>query len=131
MHETIARLLEETKTIAVVGMSSSPTRAGYYVPAYLQRAGYRIVPVNPALDEALGEKAYPDLAAVLDPIDLVLLFRRSADVPPHVDEAIAVGAKAVWMQSGIAHEGAAQKARAAGLDVVMNRCMMIEHRRRG
>ena len=131
MHETIARLLDETKTIAVVGISSNPTRAGYYVPAYLQRVGYRIIPVNPTLDEALGEKAYPDLAAAPEPIDLVLLFRRSEDVPPHVDEAIAAGAKAVWMQSGIAHEGAAQKARKAGLDVVMNRCMMIEHRRRG
>ncbi len=131
MHETIARLLDETKTIAVVGMSSNPTRAGYYVPAYLQQAGYRIIPVNPNLDEALGEKAYPDLAAAPGPIDLVLLFRRPEDVPPHVDEAIAAGAKAVWMQSGIVNDEAAQKASAAGLDVVMDRCMMVEHRRRG
>lgn len=131
MHKTIARLLDETKTIAVVGMSSNPTRAGYYVPAYLQQAGYRIIPVNPNLDGALGEKAYPDLAAAPGPIDLVLLFRRPEDVPPHVDEAIAAGAKAVWMQSGIVNDEAAQKASAAGLDVVMDRCMMVEHRRRG
>lgn len=130
MDTTIARLLAETKTIAVVGLSSSPRRAGYYVPAYLQRAGYRIIPVNPSLDEALGEKAYPDLAAVPEPIDLVLLFRRPAEVPPHVDEAIAVGARAVWMQVGIVNEAAAAAARAAGLDVVMDRCMMVEHRRR-
>ncbi|MDT8306832.1 MAG: CoA-binding protein [Anaerolineae bacterium] len=130
MDETIERLLAETKTIAVVGLSSSPTRAGHYVPAYLQRAGYRIIPVNPSLDSALGQKAYPNLAAVPEPIDLVLLFRRSEDVPPHVQEAIAVGADAVWMQSGIVNEEAAAAARAAGLDVVMNRCMMVEHRRR-
>ena len=130
MDEIIERLLRETKTIAVVGFSSSPERAGYYVPAYLQRAGYRIIPVNPALTQGLGEKAYPDLAAVPEPIDLVLLFRRSEDVPPHVQEAIAAGADAVWMQSGIANEEAAAAARAAGLDVVMNRCMMVEHRRR-
>ena len=90
MDATIKRLLEQTRTIAVVGMSSRPSRAGYYVPAYLQSAGYRIIPVNPALDDALGKKAYPDLAAVPEPIDLVLLFRRPEDVPPHVDEAIAV-----------------------------------------
>lgn len=130
MDQTIERLLAQTKTIAVVGLSSNPTRAGYYVPAYLQRAGYRIIPVNPSLHTALGEKAYPNLAAVPEPIDLVLLFRRSEDVPPHVQEAIAVGADAVWMQSGIANEEAAAAARAAGLDVVMNRCMMVEHRRR-
>lgn len=130
MDATIKRLLEQTRTIAVVGMSSRPSRAGYYVPAYLQSAGYRIIPVNPALDDALGKKAYPDLAAVPEPIDLVLLFRRPEDVPPHVDEAIAVGAKAIWMQSGIVNEEAAATAQAAGLDVVMDRCMMVEHRRR-
>lgn len=130
MDEIIDRLLAETRTIAVVGLSSSPERAGYYVPAYLQQAGYRIIPVNPSLDTALGEKAYPNLAAVPEAIDLVLLFRRSEDVPPHVQEAIAAGAGAVWMQSGIINEDAAAVARAAGLDVVMNRCMMVEHRRR-
>ena len=130
MDATIKRLLEQTRTIAVVGMSSRPSRAGYYVPAYLQSAGYRIIPVNPALDDALGKKAYPDLAAVPEPIDLVLLFRRPEDVPPHVDEAIAVGAQAIGMPSGIVNEEAAATAQAAGLDVVMDRCMMVEHRRR-
>jgi predicted CoA-binding protein len=131
MDATIDRLLTETRTIAVVGLSARPTRAGHYVPAYLQRAGYRIIPVNPALETALGEKAYPNLASVPGPIDLVLLFRRSHDVPPHVEEAISVGAKSVWMQSGIVNDQAAAAARAAGLHVVMDRCMMVEHRRRG
>ena len=131
MDETVDKILNQTKTIAVVGMSSRPTRAGYYVPAYLQQQGYRIIPVNPNETEILGEKAYPELEAVPDEVDLVLLFRRSEDVPPHVAEAIEVGADAVWMQSGIVNEEAAQEARAAGLEVVMNRCMMVEHRRRG
>lgn len=130
MDETIEKILDETETIAVVGMSSRPSRAGYYVPAYLQKQGYRIIPVNPYEEEILGEKVYANLEAVPEPVDLVLLFRRSEDVPPHVEEAIAAGADAVWMQSGIANEAAAEKARAAGLDVVMNRCMMVEHRRR-
>jgi len=130
MDELVERILEETETIAVVGMSSRRSRAGYYVPAYLQRQGYRIIPVNPYEEEILGEKVYPELEAVPEPVDLVLLFRRSDQVPPHVEEAIAIGADAVWMQSGIINEAAAQKARAAGLDVVMDRCMMVEHRRR-
>ncbi|MFN2223630.1 MAG: CoA-binding protein [Candidatus Promineifilaceae bacterium] len=126
-HE-INRILAEAKTIAVVGLSSRPTRAGHYVPAYLQEAGYRIIPVNPNLEEALGEKAYPDLGAIPDPVDLVLIFQRSENVPPFVDQAIEIGARAVWMQLGIANEAAAQKARAAGLQVVQNACMMVEHR---
>jgi predicted CoA-binding protein len=131
MDETIERILRETKRIAVVGLSSRPMRAGYYVPAYLQEQGYEIVPVNPYLEEALGEKAYPDLTQVPGDVDLVLLFRRSEDVPPFVAQAVQIGAKAVWMQSGIVNEAAAEVARGAGLDVVMNRCMMVEHRRRG
>lgn len=130
MDELVEKILEETETIAVVGMSSRRSRAGYYVPAYLQRQGYRIIPVNPYEDEILGEKVYPELEAVPEPVDLVLLFRRSDQVPPHVEEAIAIGADAVWMQSGIVNEAAAARARAAGLDVVMDRCMMVEHRRR-
>jgi hypothetical protein len=126
-HE-INRILAEAKTIAVVGLSSRPTRAGHYVPAYLQEAGYRIIPVNPNLEEALGEKAYPDLGAIPDPVDLVLIFQRSENVPPFVDQAIEIGARAVWMQLGIANQAAAQKARAAGLQVVQNACMMVEHR---
>lgn len=121
--------MREAKTIAVVGFSSRQSRAGYYVPAYLQKQGYRIIPVNPYLEEGLGQKAYPDLKAVPEPVDLVLLFQRSENVPPFVDEAIEIGAGAVWMQLGIANEKAAAKARAAGLDVVQNACMLVEHRR--
>lgn len=125
---TIKKLLQETKTIAVVGFSRRPSRAGYYVPAYLQQQGYRIIPVNPHLDEALGETAYPDLLSIPDEVDLVLIFQRSENVPPFVDQAIEIGARGVWMQQGIANEAAAGKARAAGLDVVQNACMMVEHR---
>ena len=126
---TMEKIMREAKTIAVVGFSSRQSRAGYYVPAYLQQQGYRIIPVNPYLKEGLGEKAYPDLKSVPEPVDLVLLFQRSENVPPFVDEAITIGAKAVWMQLGIANEKAAAKARTAGLDVVQNACMLVEHRR--
>jgi predicted CoA-binding protein len=128
-QDEIKHILAESRSIAVVGLSSRPSRAGYYVPAYLQEAGYRIFPVNPYLDEALGEKAYPDLAAILDPVDLVLIFQRSENVPPFVDQAIESGARAVWLQLGIVNEEAAAKARAAGLRVVQDACMMVEHRR--
>jgi uncharacterized protein len=126
----IDRILSTCKTIAVVGLSSQWDKAGFYVPEYLQSQGYRIIPVNPTLEQALGEKAYPDLLAVPQPVDLVLIFRRSEAVPPFVDQAIRIGAKAVWTQLGIINYDAAQKAEAAGLDVVMNACMMVEHRRR-
>ncbi|NOX61768.1 MAG: CoA-binding protein [Chloroflexi bacterium] len=126
--ETIQRILSETKTIAVVGLSSRSHRAGYYVPAYLQQQGYRIIPVNPNLDQALGEKAYPDLASVPEPVDTVLIFRRKRYVPEVVDQAITIRARHVWMQQGVKHAAAAEKARAAGLDVVMDACMMVEHR---
>jgi predicted CoA-binding protein len=128
--EAIEKILTETRTIAVVGLSSRSQRAGYYVPAYLQEQGYRIIPVNPYLDRALGEKAYPNLETVPEPVDLVLLFRRSEYVPPLVEEAIEIGAQAIWMQLGIRHEEAAAKAEQAGLDVVMDACMLVEHRRR-
>ncbi|MDX1665224.1 MAG: CoA-binding protein [Candidatus Promineifilaceae bacterium] len=129
-QETIERLLEEAQTIAVVGMTSRPSRPDHYVSAYLKDQGYRIIPVNPHEEEVLGEKAYPDLRAVPEPVDLVLLFRRPEHVPPHVEEAIDIGADAVWMQSGIVNRDAARRAQEAGLDVVMDACMMIEHRRR-
>lgn len=122
-------ILAETKTIAVVGFSARSVRAGYYVPAYLQKQGYRIIPVNPHLTDALGEKAYATLTAVPEPVDLVLIFQRSENVPPFVDAAITIGAKAIWLQSGIRHEEAAAKARAAGLLVVQDACMMVEHGR--
>jgi hypothetical protein len=127
-EETIDHILAKTNVIAVVGLSRRKTRAGYYVPAYLQDKGYRIIPVNPYLDEALGEKAYPDLGSIPEPVDLVLIFQRSEKIPPFVAEAINIQAMAVWMQLGIYHQGAAEKAREAGLDVVMNACMLVEHR---
>ena len=128
-HETIEYILSHVKTIAVVGLSSQERKAGYYVPQYLQQEGYRIIPVNPYLKKSLGEKAYPNLAAVPEPIDLALIFQRSENVAPFVDQAIEVGAKAVWMQLGITNEPAAEKARQAGLRVVQNACMLVEHRR--
>ena len=127
--ETMDKIMAESKTIAVVGLSSKTTRAGYYVPAYLQEHGYRIIPVNPYLHNSLGERAYPRLSAVPDPVDLVLIFQRSEKVPPFVDEAIAMGTPAIWMQLGIAHPGAAEKAMAAGVAVVQDACMLVEHRR--
>ena len=127
--ETMEKIMAQAKTIAVVGFSSKPTKAGYYVPAYLKEQGYRIIPVNPNLAEGLGETAVPTLGDISEPIDLVLLFQRSENVPPFVDQAIAIGAKAVWMQLGIANEPAAKKAKAAGLDVVQDACMLVEHRR--
>jgi len=127
-EETIDHILSNTRIIAVVGLSRRRTRAGYYVPAYLHDRGYRIIPVNPYLDEALGEKAYPDLRVIPEPVDLVLLFQRSEKIPPFVDEAIAIRAKSVWMQLGIYHQSAAEKAQEAGLKVVMDACMLVEHR---
>ena len=127
--QVIHSILKSAHTIAVVGLSSNPDRAGYFVPAYLKMQGYCIIPVNPNLNEALGEKAYPDLLSVPGPVDLVLIFRQSDAVPPIVYQAIQIGAKAVWMQAGISHETAAQAARQAGLQVVMDACMMVEHHR--
>ncbi len=127
--QPMEKIMAEAKTIAVVGFSSKPSKAGYYVPAYLKEQGYRIIPVNPNLSEGLGETAVPTLSAIAEPVDLVLIFQRSENVPPFVDEAIEIGAKAVWMQLGIANETAAAKARAAGLDVVQNACLLVEHRR--
>lgn len=126
----IEKILDQTKTIAVVGFSSKTSKAGYYVPAYLQKHGYHIIPVNPLIDDGLGETAYPNLTSVPEPIDLVLVFRLPQYVPPVVDEAIAIGAQAIWLQLGIWHDEAATKAQAAGLNVVQNACMLVEHRDR-
>lgn len=115
------------RTIAVVGLSDKPDRDSYHVAAYLQKAGYRIIPVNPALSEVLGERAYPGLREVPEPIDVVDVFRRPGAVPAIVEDAIAVGARAVWLQDGIVHNEAAARARAAGLQVVQSRCMLREH----
>ena len=125
---TKRRILETAKTLAVVGLSSRPGRPGYYVPAYMQQVGYRVIPVNPNLEQTLNEKAYPDLAAVPEPVDLVLIFHRPEEVPPVVDQAIEIGAKVIWMQLGIVNEEAATKAEAAGLEVVMDSCIMVDHR---
>lgn len=125
----INRLLSNARTIAVVGISNKPHRDSYRVSSYMQRAGYRIIPVNPVLkgQEILGEKVVESLADIEEPIDIVNVFRRAELVGPVVDEAIAVGARAVWIQLGIVNEAAAQKARDAGLDVVMDRCIMVDH----
>ncbi|MBV9786808.1 MAG: CoA-binding protein, partial [Chloroflexi bacterium] len=115
--------------IAVVGLSNNPARPSYGVTRYMQAQGYTIVPINPELTELFGEKAYPDLLSVPFPIDLVDVFRRSELVGPHVDEAIQKGVKTVWMQLGVRNEQAAQRARDAGIEVVMDRCILVEHRR--
>lgn len=128
-QQTIEKILRTARTVATVGLSSDEQKPSYLVPAYLQAQGYRIIPVNPGLETALGERAYASLSEVGEPIDVVQIFRRSDQVGPIVDEAIAVGAKAVWMQLGIADEEAAARARAAGLDVVMNQCMKVQHTR--
>ncbi|HEX5808780.1 MAG TPA: CoA-binding protein [Anaerolineales bacterium] len=122
-------ILTSAKTIASVGLSANQEKESYWIAFYLKEQGYRIIPVNPTAGEILGEKAYPDLESVPEPIDVVQVFRRSEDVPPVVDSAIKVGAKVVWMQEGIVNEEAAQKAREAGLQVVMNACMRMTHRR--
>ena len=126
--DPVVRVLREYRTWAVVGCSPSPSRDSHDVAGFLQRHGYRVIPVNPQChdDEILGERCYPDLASVPEPIDVVDIFRRSSLAGVHVDEAIAVGAKAVWMQLGVIDEAAAARARAAGLEVVMDRCPKIE-----
>lgn len=130
-RQEIEALLRRTKTIAVVGLSDRPDRPSHGVAAYLQRHGYRIIPVNPAIAESLGEKSYPSLKEVPEPIDLVDIFRRPEAVPEIVADAIAAGAKAIWMQEGIVHNAAADQARAAGLAVVMDKCTLKEHRALG
>jgi uncharacterized protein len=128
--ETIDRILKECCTIAVVGLSSKPTRPSYGVAGYMQRAGYRIIPVNPNEVEVLGEPASASLAEVREKIDMVDIFRRSEEAGAAVDEAIAVGAKAVWLQEGVIDNEAAQRGLDAGLMVVMDRCWLKEHARR-
>jgi predicted CoA-binding protein len=128
--ETIKRILDECRTIAVVGLSSTSTRPSHGVAAYMQRAGYRVIPVNPNEREVLGEKAYASLAEVPEGIDLVDVFRRSEEAGAAADEAIAIGAKAVWLQEGVIDDAAAQRALDAGLMVVMDRCWLKEHVRR-
>jgi predicted CoA-binding protein len=122
-------ILLSARTIASVGLSSNMEKESYWIVSYLKEQGYRVIPVNPTADHILGEKAYPDLESIPEKIDVVQVFRRSEDVPPVVDSAIKIGAKVVWMQEGIVNEEAAQQARAAGLQVVMDACMRMTHRR--
>ncbi len=128
--DAITGLLRQAKTIAVVGLSSSPMRPSYGVAAYMQSQGYRIVPVNPHIRGALGEKAYASLADVPEKIDIVNVFRRSEFVPSVVEQAIALKVAAVWMQEGVVHEAAAAQARQAGIFVIMDHCILKEHRAR-
>jgi hypothetical protein len=125
----IKEILNRYKVIAVVGLSSNPERPSYNVANYLKSQGYRIIPVNPREQEVLGERCYPDLSSIPEPIEVVDIFRRPEDVPAIVEEAIKVGAKVVWMQEGIINEEAAARAREAGLLVVMDRCMLKEHQK--
>jgi len=129
--DDMAHILAHCRTVAVVGLSPKPHRDSYAVSQYMQAQGWHIVPINPNASSILGETAYPSLteAARHHRIELVNVFRNSEDVPPVVDEAIAIGAKAVWLQMGVVHDVAAEKARAAGLRVVQDKCLMVEHRR--
>src|SRR5713226_4938589 len=128
--DEIGEVLKRAKTIAVVGLSPSPLRPSYGVAAYLQTHGYRIIPVNPEIKGALGEKAYAFLKDVPEKIDIVNIFRRPENVPPVVQEAIELKIPAIWMQETVVHEDAAAKARQAGIFVVMDRCILKEHRKR-
>ncbi len=125
----ISELLKNSHIIAVVGLSNSRIRPAYGVSDYMKHAGYRIIPVNPKIEDALGEKAYKHLEEIPEKVDIVNIFRRSEFVGPIVDSAIRIGAKAVWMQEGIVDEAAAKRAREAGLMVVMDRCILKEHYR--
>jgi len=129
--KVIRDILAHAKTIAMVGMSTEKTKASNMVASYLQDEGYRVIPVNPRADEILGEKSYPDLKSIPDKVDVVNIFRPAAEVPAIVDEAIAIGAKAVWMQLRIIDLPSAERAQAAGLQAVVDKCMKMEHGRFG
>jgi len=128
--DPIQELLQKTRTIAVVGLSANRSRASYGVSQYMQAAGYRIIPVNPNIQEALGEKAFTRLEDIREPVDIVNIFRRSSEAGAAVDAAIRIGAKAVWLQEGVRDEAAAERARKAGLFVMMDSCILKEHARR-
>lgn len=130
-EDTIAELLKKSKTIAVLGLSDNRLRAAYSVSEYMQSQGYKIIPVNPSATETLGEKAYASLLDVPEKIDIVDVFRRSDAVPDIVEQAIQLKVPALWLQEGVIHEEAAQKARDAGIQVVMDKCILKEHRRIG
>ena len=130
MIDPIREILEQSKTLAVVGLSSKCMRPSHGVSEYMQEHGYRIIPVNPQEESVLGEKCYASLDEVPEPFDVVVIFRRPEFVPEVVEAAIRKGAKAVWMQEGVIHEAAAARACAAGLKVVMDRCILKEHAKR-
>ena len=125
----LRRILLRSRTLAVVGLSAQWYRPSFFAAKYMQDHGYRIIPVNPKYTDVLGEKCYPDLRSIPESVDLVDCFRKAPEIPAIVEEAIAIGAKVLWMQLGIVNEQAAQRASAAGLDVVMNHCVKIEHAR--
>ena len=126
---TIDKILKKYRVVAVVGLSANKERPSYVVSAYLKEHGYKVIPVNPKEDKILGERCYPSLIVIDEKVDIVDIFRRSEDVEDIVDEAIKIGAKAVWMQEGVMDERAANKAREAGLEVIMDMCIMKEHRK--
>ena len=126
---TLRRILAAHRTVAVVGLSASWHRPSNFAAKYMQEHGYRVIPVNPTIDEVLGERCYRRLTDVPEPIDIVDCFRAAAEIPAIVDDAIAIGAKVLWTQLGIINNDAARRARAAGLEVVMDRCVKIEHAR--
>jgi predicted CoA-binding protein len=129
MPRTIEQILRDSKTIAVVGLSADPMRPSYGVSEYMQSRGYRIIPVNPKEPEVLGEKSYARLEDIPEPVDIVNVFRRPAQTPEVARAAVAIGAKALWLQEDIINEEAREIAEAGGLDVIMDRCILIEHRR--
>jgi predicted CoA-binding protein len=126
---TLRRILKQAHTIAVVGLSANWWRPSYFAAKYMQEHGYRVIPVNPAYPEILGEKCYASLRDIPEKVDIVDCFRKSEDIAPIAEEAIAIGATALWMQIGVINHEAADRARKAGLDVVMDRCVKIEHAR--
>ena len=126
---TLRRILHESKTIAVVGLSADWFRPSFFAAKYMQEHGYRVIPVNPKYPEILGEKSYASLRDIREKVDIVDVFRKTADVAPIAEDAIAIGAKVLWQQIGVKNEAAAAKARAAGLETVMDRCVKIEHGR--
>jgi len=125
----ISEILASARTIAVVGLSSKRFRPSYGVSEYMRRVGYRIIPVNPFESEVFGEKAWPDVDSIPESVDIISIFRRSEFVPEIVEAAIRKGVKAIWMQEGVVHEGAARRAREAGIEVAMDRCILKDHRR--
>jgi len=127
--ERLFELLDKSRTIAVVGLSGKPERDSFKVAQYMQKQGYKIIPINPKVERVLGEKAYPDLPSVPEPVDIVNIFRRSEHILPVVDEALKISPLAIWMQLGIVNEEAAEIAEKAGILVIMDKCIMVEHRR--